>query len=130
VLWGEALEAAGKTIGDTAERYDASCIAAAVHAACDRMLTLGGAHRGDKTMLDVLIPFSEALEHAASEGEDLAEAWASSSRVADQAAQDTAQLMPKVGRARPAAERSLGTPDAGAVSMALCIRTVMESGAR
>ena len=34
-------------------------------------------------------------------------------------------MVPKVGRARPAAERSLGTPDAGAISMALCIRTVL-----
>lgn len=125
VLWGEALEAAGKVVGDNADSYDATIAAAATKAAYERMLELGGAHRGDKTMLDTLIPFAEALEDAAQDGSSLADAWARASEVADQAAKDTAQLVPKVGRARPAAERSLGTPDAGAVSMALVIRTVM-----
>ncbi|WP_156038463.1 DAK2 domain-containing protein, partial [Actinoalloteichus caeruleus] len=40
------------------------------------------------------------------------------------AAEETANLVPRVGRARPLAERSVGTPDAGAVSMALIVRTV------
>ncbi|WP_298580836.1 dihydroxyacetone kinase family protein [uncultured Olegusella sp.] len=125
VLWGEALEAAGKVVGDNADSYDATIAAAATKAAYERMLELGGAHRGDKTMLDTLIPFAEALEAEAQDGSSLADAWARASELANQAAKDTAQLVPKVGRARPAAERSLGTPDAGAVSMALVIRTVM-----
>jgi len=45
--------------------------------------------------------------------------------VAQRSAEETANLVPKVGRARPAAERSLGTPDAGAISMALCIKAVL-----
>ena len=36
----------------------------------------------------------------------------------------TATLSPRLGRARPLAERSVGTPDAGATSMALIIATV------
>jgi dihydroxyacetone kinase len=35
------------------------------------------------------------------------------------AADSTVSLLPKKGRARPHAEKSLGTPDAGAVSLAL-----------
>lgn len=125
VLWGSALEAAGEVIGDKAEAYDAHDVAEAVKAAARKMLELGGAKRGDKTMLDALIPFSEELEAQASAGAGIAEAWAEASRIADAAAEETAMLVPKVGRARPAAERSLGTPDAGAISMALCIRAVM-----
>lgn len=125
VLWGSALEAAGAVVGDQAESYDAAVAAKAVRAAYEKMLSLGGAHRGDKTMLDALIPFGEALEAAAGEGKSLEEAWAAAAEVAQKAAEDTATMVPKVGRARPAAERSLGTPDAGAVSMALCIRTVL-----
>lgn len=125
VLWGSALEAAGEVVGDQAESYDAAVAAKAVRAAYEKMLSLGGAHRGDKTMLDALIPFGEALEAAAGEGKSLEEAWAAAAEVAQKAAEDTATMVPKVGRARPAAERSLGTPDAGAVSMALCIRTVL-----
>lgn len=125
VLWGSALEAAGAVVGDHADAYDAGVAAKAVKAAYEKMLSLGGAHRGDKTMLDALIPFGEALEEQASAGKSLREAWANAAEVAKKAAEDTANMVPKVGRARPAAERSLGTPDAGAISMALCIRTVL-----
>ena len=45
---------------------------------------------------------------------------------ADEAAQATAELAAKVGRARPLAERSIGTPDPGAVSMAWCLEAVAE----
>jgi dihydroxyacetone kinase len=38
----------------------------------------------------------------------------------------TADLRPKVGRARPLAERSVGTPNAGATSSAMCVRTVAD----
>ena len=125
VLWGSALEAAGAVVGDQAEGYDAKVAAEAVKAAYEKMLSLGGAHRGDKTMLDCLIPFGEALEAEAESGKSLLEAWSAAADAAQKAAEETANLVPKVGRARPAAERSLGTPDAGAISMALCIRTVL-----
>ncbi|MSY49074.1 MAG: DAK2 domain-containing protein, partial [Actinobacteria bacterium] len=36
----------------------------------------------------------------------------------------TAHLIPKIGRARPLAERSLGHPDAGAVSFAMIVQTI------
>ena len=124
VLWGSALEAAGEVIGDHAESYDAATVARAVRAAYEKMLSLGGAHRGDKTMLDALIPFGEALEARAAAGDSITKAWAAAAEVAQNAAEATATMVPKVGRARPAAERSLGTPDAGAISMALCIKTV------
>ena len=125
VLWGSALEAAADAIGDEADPRDTSLVAAAVRAACERMQALSGAHPGDKTMLDALIPFCESLERGAREGAGLRDAWTTAAGVAERAAQDTADLVPKVGRARPAAERSVGTPDAGAVSLALCARAVL-----
>jgi dihydroxyacetone kinase len=125
VLWGSALEAAGDVVGDQATGYDTQIVATAVRAACEKMLSLGGAHRGDKTMLDCLIPFAETLEASAAKGETPLDAWAEGAAVAQRSAEKTADLVPKVGRARPAAKRSLGTPDAGAVSMALCIKAVL-----
>ncbi|WP_199262334.1 DAK2 domain-containing protein, partial [Paracoccus binzhouensis] len=56
----------------------------------------------------------------------LAEAWQRAAARATEAAEATAQLSPKLGRARPLAERSIGHPDAGAVSLALCARVVAE----
>ena len=45
---------------------------------------------------------------------------AAAADVATDAARATAEMRPKVGRARPLAERSVGTPDAGATSLAMC----------
>ncbi|MBE7219964.1 MAG: DAK2 domain-containing protein, partial [Caulobacteraceae bacterium] len=44
---------------------------------------------------------------------------------AEDAATATAALLPRLGRARPLAERSRGHRDAGAVSFALAARTVL-----
>lgn len=126
VLWGAALAAAGESVGDDKKTITASDVVQAIRAACAKMMELGGAKRGDRTMLDVLIPFSESFSACASEGQDTCSAWAKSAEVAADEAQKTAQLVPKVGRARPAGRRALGTPDAGAVSMAICIKAVLE----
>jgi hypothetical protein len=71
------------------------------------------------------VPFVEALESSAGSGDDLVTAWSAAADIADDAATQTATLMPKIGRARPHAEKSVGTPDPGAVSLALIIRAVL-----
>ncbi len=124
VLWGQALRAAGAVVGDQTESVDDATIAAAVRAGADMMQTLGKASLGDKTMLDALLPFCDALEAAVAAGTPLTQAWGQAADVAEKAAQATAELRPKVGRARPLAERSVGTPDPGAISLAMCARVV------
>ncbi|MCU1421870.1 MAG: dihydroxyacetone kinase family protein, partial [Microbacteriaceae bacterium] len=42
------------------------------------------------------------------------------------AAAATSGLLPRIGRARPHAEKSLGTPDAGAHSFALIVTRVAQ----
>ena len=124
VLWGAALQAVGDRLGDRADRITASDVADAVAAGLVALQTLGKAELGDKTMLDALIPFVDALRQEISAGTGLAAAWTTAAEISEQAARATAGLRPRIGRARPLAERSVGTPDAGAVSMALCLRTV------
>jgi len=120
-----ALKTAATRLGDHGTPADAD-VAAALRAGHDAMVNLGGARRGDKTMLDALGPFVESLENAVSHGTDWRTAWLASVEVAQKAAAETAELRPRVGRARPLAERSVGTPDAGAISLAMCIHTVAE----
>ena len=120
-LWGNALRSVGKRLGDATESIEPTDVASAIRAGMDTMMRLGKANLGDKTMLDALGPFVEDLEAQLVAGAELAPAWAHAAQVATQAAQDTAALRPQVGRARPLAERSVGTPDAGAVSLAMCV---------
>ncbi len=123
VLWGALLNALGARLGDTG-RPDPATVAAGMRDGYDALVTLGGAAPGDKTMLDALLPFVEDLERRVADGEPWQQAWAVAADVATDAARATASLRPKVGRARPLAERSIGTPDAGATSLAMCAVTV------
>jgi dihydroxyacetone kinase len=125
VLWGAMLSALGARLGDRG-RPDSATIAAGIRDAYDALIRLGGAAPGDKTMLDALLPFVEQLEERVAEGEPRQKAWRAAAETAAKAARATAELRPKVGRARPLAERSVGTPDAGATSLAMCARTVAD----
>ena len=125
VLWGAMLSALGARLGDTG-RPDSATVAAGMRDGYDALTRLGGAAPGDKTMLDALLPFVEELERRVADGEPWQQAWSAAADVATEAARATADLRPKVGRARPLAERSVGTPDAGATSLAMCARTVAD----
>jgi len=114
----------GVALGDDRDAYPPPVVAASVRTFAQAMQTLGKAQLGDKTMLDALLPFVDAFEANLAAGSTQAQAWRDASVTAEAAAQATAELRPKVGRARPLAERSVGTPDPGAVSMAMCLRVI------
>ncbi|MTE01532.1 DAK2 domain-containing protein [Paracoccus sp. YIM 132242] len=122
-LWGVALRAWGQALGD-AGKPSARTVAQGARAAQDAIVRLGGAKVGDKTLVDALVPFVQVLDERVGAGETLGVAWAAAAARATEAADATAGLVPRLGRARPLAERSLGHPDAGAVSLALCARVV------
>jgi dihydroxyacetone kinase len=122
-LWGIGLRAVGSEIGND-DKPNAKDVSDGVAAALRNIQQIGKADIGDKTLVDVLAPASAALTQAVAGGHGLTSAFATAAAVADDAAKATAQLLPKIGRARPLAEKSLGTPDAGAVSMALAFNAV------
>ncbi|WP_415854798.1 dihydroxyacetone kinase family protein [Sinomonas sp. G460-2] len=122
-LWGMLLATIGGRLGDQ-ERPTAEAVSRGVSDGAAKIMEFGKAQLGDKTLVDTLVPFAVALEKAVARGSSLAEAWAAAGEVARASAEATATLVPKMGRARPLAEKSLGTPDPGAMSMAMIISTV------
>jgi dihydroxyacetone kinase len=124
-LWGAMLAAAGQALGDD-QPVDAAAQVRAARAALDALRRVGKAEPGDKTMLDALIPCVEALEAEVQGGASIAEAWRRAADAAESAAQATAPMRPRIGRARPLAERSIGHSDAGAVSLAHIVRTIVD----
>ncbi|WP_336697957.1 dihydroxyacetone kinase family protein [Curtobacterium sp. USHLN213] len=122
-IWGAALEALGRVLGDTS-RPTATTVAGAVHAAAEAVLAFG-AVPGDKTMVDALVPFDEVLTARIAAGDDLVTAWSAASAAATTAADATADLLPRMGRARTHGEDAVGTPDAGAISFALITAAVL-----
>lgn len=123
-LWGVALAAVGAALGDT-ELPTGATVARGIRDATTGILGFG-AQVGDKTMVDVLVPFADALAVGVDSGQPLAVAWDAAAAVAGDAAAATSELLPKIGRARPHAEKSLGTPDAGAHSLALIVRAISD----
>ncbi len=119
-LWGVALTAYGRVLGDTGAADD-DTVVRAVRAALDAVTRLGGARVGDKTLVDAADPFVRALEEATAAGAPLQRAWVEAAQHATRAAAATADLTARRGRARTHGDASLGTPDAGALSFALVV---------
>ncbi|AIY01818.1 dihydroxyacetone kinase [Arthrobacter sp. PAMC 25486] len=130
VLWGAALEAAGTSLENNRASYTPADFVAAAHAFADAIIELGRATIGDKTLVDALLPFTESLATAVTAGADFAGSWQAAAAVAVEQAAATAALSPKLGRARPLAAKSIGTPDAGATSLALLVTALADLPAK
>jgi phosphoenolpyruvate---glycerone phosphotransferase subunit DhaL len=128
-LWGSALRAAGRALGD-AERLDGPALADALDAALAAVVDLGAAAPGDKTMVDALGPATAALREQLDAGASLADATASAAAAAEEGAQSTVPMQARKGRASYLGERSIGHQDPGATSAALIVRALHEAVAR
>jgi triose/dihydroxyacetone kinase / FAD-AMP lyase (cyclizing) len=97
----------------------------AIEQGCKAISELGGAKPGDRTMLDALDPFVEALKSAGG-------AWSRDSLIsaveaAEQGAEATAQMKPRLGRSSYLGERVLGHPDPGAKAVTVWLRAAVEA---
>lgn len=117
-LWGVILNAVASRLGD-AGRPEAADLAAGVADAVRGVQTYGKAQVGDKTMVDALVPFTATLTASLEDHEPLLDAWTAAARAATDAARASADLLPRMGRARTHGEHAIGTPDPGAVSFGL-----------
>jgi dihydroxyacetone kinase len=122
-LWGEGLLAFGLELSDD-KPPSAHDISRAATAALVRVQSVGRAAVGDKTLVDALHAFAVELASATDMGEPVAVSWTLSAAAATSAAESTADLTARLGRARPLAALGKGSPDPGAVSMALCLQSV------
>jgi dihydroxyacetone kinase-like protein len=74
---------------------------------------------GDKTMMDALVPAVQAFAAAANSGESIPHAMEYAAEAARKGAESTKDMIAKYGRAKFLGEKTRGSPDAGATSMAL-----------
>jgi dihydroxyacetone kinase phosphoprotein-dependent L subunit len=124
-IWGTAFLRAGAALGDRRELTGADVVTS-LRAAFTGIAQRGGAALGDKTLLDALGPFIERFEAelgAGSPGE-LLHALDEAVIAAEHAAESTASLIAKRGRAAYTGERSIGSPDPGAVAVAVIAKHV------
>jgi len=116
-LWGTAFLRAASTAGDK-QTLAPSDVIAMLRAAAEGIQRRGGAVLGDKTLLDALIPATDALEAALARPDGTA-ALQFAAEAARRAAEATASMIARKGRAAYTGERSIGSVDAGAVAIAV-----------
>jgi dihydroxyacetone kinase len=115
----------GTVLGDDAS-VDRVAVGRGVVGMKDAVMSFGKAKVGDKTMIDAIVPFADRLSERLAAGDDLVAAWTDAADAATAAAEATAHLAARLGRARAHGDKSLGTPDPGAVSFALITHTVLD----
>ena len=112
------LRAAGRL------REDPGDWAGALRAGCLGIEELGGAKPGDRTMLDALVPASDAFETAIKAGSSPSEALREAALAAESGAWSTARMNPRKGRSSYLGDRAIGHPDPGAEAVAVWLRAL------
>lgn len=101
------------------ESTDARTWAEAFRAGCQAIADLGGAARGDRTMLDALLPAAAAFQGAIKSDLSMVEALQAAAGAAEAGSQATAAMLPRRGRSSYLGERVLGHGDPGAEAVAV-----------
>lgn len=84
----------------------------------------GKAEKGDKTMLDALIPAYEVFKESIEKGEDMVKASFKAQEAAYDGVEYTKGIIARKGRASYLGERSMGHQDPGATSSYLLLKTI------
>ncbi|WP_127356827.1 dihydroxyacetone kinase subunit DhaL [Actinacidiphila soli] len=131
-LWGTAFLRAAGALGDKTE-LTAEDAVAVLRAAAEGIKARGRSDLGDKTLLDALIPMTDALEKEIHAGDDPANTSAGLARIAATAARTaadaTSTMQAMRGRPSYTGERSIGSPDAGAVAIAVMAERIADEWA-
>ena len=112
-LWNTWLDGLAEAAPE-GDELDAEGLKQMLGHALEELAALSKAKVGDKTMMDALIPATEAAL-ACPGSED--EIFAAAAKAALEGAESSRNFVSKFGRARSYGEATIGTPDAGAVSM-------------
>ena len=95
--------------------------------AVESVMLLGDSAPGDKTFLDTLVPFADSVKAGIASAASAERLLATALAAAEEGAHSTTAMVPRRGRAAALAERSVGTPDPGAVSMLHILRATVDT---
>jgi dihydroxyacetone kinase phosphoprotein-dependent L subunit len=124
-IWGTAFIRAGTAIGGTVT-LQGSDVVLMLRAAIAGIQERGGAEVGDKTLLDCLVPITDDIDLSVTAGLSSDDVLDRAAQTARTAADSTADLVAKRGRAAYTGERSRGSVDAGATAIAVIIEQLAQ----
>lgn len=115
-VWGTLFMRTGMQFKEKTE-LELSDLVAGFHSAIEGISKRGGAHLGDKTLLDALDAIVKSLEASAGTDGTLLEALEEAAKAAYEARESTKQWVAKRGRQSFTGDRSVGTYDPGIVAI-------------
>jgi dihydroxyacetone kinase-like protein len=122
-IWGTAFLRAGGALAGKPDPTGEDVVAA-MRASIEGIKQRGSCDVGDKTVLDSLVPAVDTLESRLQAGAAGADALAAAAVTAREAAEATKGMLAQRGRAAYSGERSLDSPDAGAIGVAVMFEAV------
>lgn len=125
-LYGVFFEALAE-VSSEKEEINATVFEEMIRSALFEVQDIGNAKKGDKTLLDTLIPAVESYSESLSAGKDFYTSLEDLKEAANIGWRSTEDMVAKIGRASRLGERSRGTLDAGATSCCLIITSIASS---
>jgi dihydroxyacetone kinase-like protein len=125
-IFGTLFTELGKTISSDAESVDIKVLSLMFSASLTKIMKLGGAKPGDKTMVDAFYPAVKSLEDSAAIGISIKEALNRMVEAARAGADSTKDMISSKGKSSYSGERSLGYEDAGANTVYFIIKAIYE----
>ncbi|HLN20713.1 MAG TPA: dihydroxyacetone kinase subunit DhaL [Bacteroidales bacterium] len=125
-LYGKFFGAMAASLSEK-ENIGIQDILTAFQSAQGAISTISQARPGDKTLMDTLVPATEALMDAIAKGRSEEECLAELKRSALEGFESTKEMVARIGRASRLAERSRGVHDPGAASCYLIIETFCDT---
>ena len=124
-LYGTAYMEAGKVLAGKTE-LSAEDMKAVLEAAIAGIQKRGKAEKGEKTMLDALIPAYDAYSEKIAAGEDIVAGLDAACAAANEGVEFTKTISATKGRASYLGERSIGHQDPGATSATMTLETIRD----
>lgn len=122
-IWGTAFLRAAMG-AKKAPTLDGDAVVGLLRSAVDGIKARGGAEVGDKTLIDALVPMTDTIAELVGRGAAAQEILDAAAKSARAAAEATSALQARRGRASYTGERSIGSPDAGAVAVAVIVEQI------
>lgn len=125
-LYATALMRGGMAVKDK-EVLDVVSFSIFLDAAANGIKDRGKAEIGDKTMLDVWMPAAAEMKKQANSDSNLIDAFKATVNRAENAMNETKNLISKKGRSSKLGERSIGHIDPGAASSFVIINSIYQT---
>jgi dihydroxyacetone kinase-like protein len=126
-VFGMFFSEMGRAIETDKKEIDLNDLSLMFSNSLDKIMKVGGAKPGDKTMVDAFEPAVRSLAESCDKGLSIKDAFSAMAAASKAGARSTKDMIAKKGRARYSGERSLGYEDAGANTVHLILKTMYES---